>query len=140
LSDEKGNNFNYVFSKTNNSYSLNAGKLAAGEYSYSASVALNSKKYSQTGRFAINSINPENQSGRADLTLLKNISQHTGAKSYKYQQINNLEYDLLSNSSFKPVIYSTKESHIVLDVKPFLFLLVMLLSTEWFIRKLSGSV
>jgi hypothetical protein len=140
LHDEKGNNFNYIFSKSNNSYVLNAGKLAPGEYSYSASVLFNKKDYRQQGRFSVSSVNPENQFQKADFDLLKNISQRTGGKMYKLNEINNLGKFFSTNSSFKPIIYSTKASKIILDMKPFLFLLVVLMCVEWFIRKLKGSV
>ncbi|MCB0751926.1 MAG: VWA domain-containing protein, partial [Ignavibacteriae bacterium] len=65
---------------------------------------------------------------------------NTKGKTYYKDQINNLLKEFKNSSQFPVTQKSTEKISSLIDWKWLLFLLVLLLSLEWFIRKYKGLI
>jgi len=131
--------YQYSFSKTSNAYTLNAGQLPVGEYSYDAKVKVGSIIYTRNGRFIVSGLNKEAIVTNADHKTLYNLAtRHKGAMYYP-KETEKLYDEIVNNEEFKPVIYEISKTSELINIKSLLFLIILLLSIEWFIRKRSGS-
>lgn len=140
ITDSTNKQFNYTMSKQNNSYFLNAGLLPPGEYKYKATVKNNTQVFSNSGTVTIKAMLAEKNNTVADHSLLHQLSGNSGGKLFFMNQLEQLKKDLESNETIKPVTYTQKELNDLIDLKWIFFLIVGLLSIEWFLRKREGSV
>lgn len=140
MTDEAGKQYNYTMSKNNVSYFLDAGLFPPGEYKYKASVKADGELYTQSGLITIKAIVAEKTNTVADHTLLFQMSKASGGKLFYPAQLKELEQALLNNELIKPVTYSQKQLSDLIDLKWIFFLILALLSVEWFLRKRNGTV
>lgn len=131
--------FPYVFNKTTNAYRLNAGILTVGDYRYEARVKTGDKILTEKGEFSVSSLQVESINTVADHQLLYNLAQqHMGEMVYK-NELNQLEEMLINREDIKPVSYIQQKLNEMINLKWVFFLILVLLSFEWFIRKRSGA-
>lgn len=135
LVNEKNQRFNYVFSKAQGYYKLNAGRLGAGEYKYEASVKLDGELLVKKGSFTVKEIVVERINCVADHFELSQISKRSGGKMFYTSQLKALELELMSNESIKPVTYSQRSVSPLIELKWLFFVVLVLYATEWWIRK-----
>ncbi|MES2763297.1 MAG: hypothetical protein V4677_13880 [Bacteroidota bacterium] len=140
LKDAKGKNYNYTFNKKQTMYSLSAGQFPAGEYSYEAKVKFGDKLYTKTGIIIIKEIVSEKINTVANHQLLYQISKQSGGKLFYRNQLEQLEKEILSSDSIKSITYSHKQLTDLVNLKWIFFILILLLSIEWFLRKHNGKV
>ncbi len=131
--------FQFTFSKRADTYSLDAGVLAEGSYTYESSVNYEGKKLTQSGSFTVQSIQLELFNLTADHNLLNTISEKYGGKLFLPNEINQLSETLLTSNSIKPIVYPTTTSKSIINFKWLLGLLGVLLLLEWFLRRYFGS-
>lgn len=140
LTDENNKQYNYTMSKTSGAYFVEAGLFAPGEYTYRSTVKVDDQIYSQNGSITIKAIVAEKISTMANHALLFQLSQNTGGKMYFSNQLDELKKELMNNELIKPVTYSQKQLNDLIDLKWIFFLILGLLSLEWFLRKRSGTI
>lgn len=140
LIDESGKQFNYTMSKSNTSYHVEAGMFPPGEYKYKANVKVDQQLFSQSGSITIKAIVAEKVNTVADHNILFQLSQNTGGKLFLPSEISKLEKELMDNERIKPITYSQKQLSDLIDLKWIFFLILGLLSVEWFLRKRSGTI
>ncbi|MBC7694258.1 MAG: hypothetical protein H7141_02305 [Burkholderiales bacterium] len=140
IKDSKGKTYNYTFSKKQTMYSLSAGQFPAGEYSYEAKVKYGDKLYTKQGLIIIKEIVSETINTVANHQLLYQISQQSGGKLFYKNQLDLLEKEILSSDSIKSITYSHKQLTDLVNLKWLFFIILILLSTEWFLRKYNGKV
>jgi transcriptional regulator CtsR len=140
LVDEAGKQYNYTLSKNNTSYFIEAGLFPPSEYSYKANVKTDGEIYTQSGTITIKAIVAEKVNTVADHTLLFQLAKNTGGKLFYPNQVNQLEQTLLTNELIKPITYTQKQLNDLIDLKWIFFLILGLLSIEWFLRKRNGSI
>src|SRR5690606_14760286 len=121
-----------------NFYEVNLNSLPAGDYTYTVSVL--DEPLSASGNFSIIEFNVERQFLNANAAKLNRVSNSTGGQSYFVSNYSNLENDLLTNNSYATVQKSEQKTVTLLDWKTLLFLLVILLTIEWFSRKYHGLI
>ncbi|NUM32643.1 MAG: VWA domain-containing protein [Bacteroidetes bacterium] len=138
ITNPKGKNYTYNFSRTENAYKLDAGTYLPGRYNYIARVAGDNTN-SAKGSFLVKPLQVEYTETKANHEMLKNIANNTSGKFLKLEQIDELLKNISKNSSFKSVIFSKKEFSDLINRKWVFFLILSLLSLEWFLRKRSGS-
>ena len=139
VTDADKKNFPYSFSRTSNSYYLNAGSLPPGEYSYKASTSYGGKSFQKTGMFTVLALNIESLNTVANHLLLNNMAnRHKGEMVYP-AQLDKIEQLLSARDDMKTIVYTQKRYTDLVSLLPYLLLLLGLLSTEWFIRKRNGS-
>ncbi|HNQ00202.1 MAG TPA: hypothetical protein PKK99_14170, partial [Bacteroidia bacterium] len=134
-----GKSFPYTFSKTERAYTLNAGFLNSGEYRYKANVKLGDKAYTGEGAFTVSALQAEQTETTADHQLLYAFAHKNGGELFYPTELNQLQQKLLSREDIKSVSYSHYKLQDLVNVKLVFFLLLLLLSFEWFLRKRAGA-
>jgi len=75
----------------------------------------------------------------ANHRLLRNISENTNGSFYFPNELDQLASDINSRDDIVTTTYNEKSFKDLIDYKWILFLIITLLSTEWFIRKFNGG-
>ncbi|MDQ3046329.1 MAG: hypothetical protein M3R27_02195 [Bacteroidota bacterium] len=139
FTNSAGKKFPYSFSKTTNAYRLNAGMMPVGEYKYEAKVKVGSRLYSQKGEFSVSALQVELTNIVADHQLLFSLAQkHRGEMIYP-AGMETLTDKLNLREDIKSVSYSEKKLNDLINLKWIFFILLALLSLEWFMRKRNGA-
>ncbi len=135
IRNDKGKQFNYIFDKTVNGYTLNAGSFTEGNYKVNASINYQGKSYSATGNFMVRPTLLEATQLRADHSLLHSMSTQSGAKSVSMQEIATLYEILAKDDRVRPRLYDSIETKSFIDRKILFTLLLLIFTLEWFLRK-----
>lgn len=137
--NKAGKEFLFTMSKTDKAYTLNAGVFPIGNYRFKAEVKLGDKILSQQGEFSVSALQIETALTVADHQLLHALAAQTGGAVYYPGQVDDLIQKLKTNENLKPLSFMHKKLEDLLNEPWFFFLLIVLISTEWFIRKRAGS-
>jgi hypothetical protein len=140
LSGDNENKYNYTFNKTSNAYQLNIGRMPPGEYKYTASTKINGELLVKQGLIIVKEVIAEKINSVANHQLLYQMANRTNGKVYEPKRISELEADLLKNDAIKPVVYSQISTSNLIDFKWLIWLIIGLLSIEWFLRKRFFSI
>ncbi len=128
-----------TFTRNNKSYVLDAGQFSPGLYSYKATTTLNKVNYQQSGEFMIKSLDAEFTDVVANHSLLYSLSQNSGGKMVYPTDLKDLLNQLSKDNNVASVSYNHTTVTDVLKWKWIFFLIVGLLSIEWFLRKRNGG-
>ncbi|MBT1710462.1 hypothetical protein KK062_19615 [Fulvivirgaceae bacterium PWU5] len=138
LTDEKGKkyDYSYVLSQGNSQYSI--GGLKEGVYRYSARTTVNQKAEEVRGEFAVVHRQTELQNLTADFDLLRRISANSGGTFYNVAQLDKLQADLRKTEATS-VIHTEESFESLVNLKWVFFVLLVLVTVEWFSRRYWGS-
>jgi len=114
------------------------GGLPEGVYKFTASTEVNGKKESARGEFLVVEQNQELRNLTADFGLLRKLAEATEGKFYRDSEIARLASDL-STQKLPSTIHSEESFNPIINIKAVFFLLLLLVSMEWFLRKFAGS-
>jgi hypothetical protein len=131
--------FPFTFSKTSNAYRLNAGLFAVGEYKYEARVKVGEKVFTQRGEFSVSPLMVEAANTVADHQVLYSLAKKHGGDMVYPAQLEKLQELLTKREDIKTVSYTEKKLNDLVNLKWVFFLLLGLLSVEWFLRKRNGA-
>ncbi|MFN7015287.1 MAG: hypothetical protein ACK4ON_13560, partial [Bacteroidia bacterium] len=137
--DSNKKRFPFSFVKTSNAYRLNAGYLPVGDYTYEASVKYGDKILKHSGNFSVSAIVIEQLQTKANHQLLNSLSEKNGGKLYLPSQLSELKNELLQREDLLPVSYAEQKLNEIINLKWIFFLILTLLSVEWFLRKRFGG-
>lgn len=140
VKDSKGKLFQYTLSKTEKSYHANLGNMPVGTYTYNAKVTSGNKTHSKIGQFIVAALQAELIETKANHQLLNNIALESGGQLFYKNHLDALEKTIEQNDNIKPVIYKQNEVKELLNLKWIFFVILGLLSLEWFIRKWNGFI
>ncbi len=140
LKNEVGKVFNYTFSKFGAAYRLDAGALPQGNYSYVASTTLGDQKYTAAGAFYVNALIAEYQQTTANHQLLYTMAQQSNGKMVMPAQLLDLMAEIEKSGRVKTISYEDRKYEELISLKGLFALIVLLLSTEWFLRKRNGEM
>jgi len=140
LSSRAGKSYSFVFSRTTNAYSLDAGVLPAGEYSYTGRTELGKDKHTAAGQFVITQQQAEFKQTRANHQLLYTLARQSGGKMVFPAQLLDLTKLIRANENVKTISYEDRKYEEAINVKLLFFVILVLLSAEWFSRKRNGEV
>ncbi|HYG20504.1 MAG TPA: hypothetical protein VD816_16305 [Ohtaekwangia sp.] len=138
LTHESGakTSYAYVTSPGNTRYEI--GGLKEGVYRYRAGTDLQGKAEEVRGEFAVVEPDMELQNLTADFDLLRKLSSASGGRFYAVSEINDLQNDLLRKDA-KSTIHTEEAYRNLLNLKWVFWLLLLMISLEWFARKFHGS-
>lgn len=136
---ENDKQFPFTFSRTQSAYRLDAGRFSPGNYRYEARVKVGEKVNQQKGEFSVAVLDAEHSGKPADHNLLYSLSKRNGGKMFNPHSLAALRDELMGRDDIKPVSHSEKKLSDLINLKWIFFLLLSLLSLEWFIRKYNGS-
>lgn len=139
IKNENGKDFPFTFSKTGRYYTLNAGYFPVGTYSFKANVNYSGVQQTYSGKFEVQAVQLELYETTANHSLLKGLSQNSDGKMVYADQISSLSDLIKKKETIKPVLYQTNMTKPVIFYKWIFFLLLTLLSAEWFLRRYYGS-
>jgi hypothetical protein len=140
LKDENNKSYNYTFSKKQAMYSLSAGQFPAGEYKYEAKTKLGDKVYSKSGVVIIKEMVAEKMNTLANHRILYQIANESGGKMFYKNELQQLQKEILQSENIKSITYTHKKLIDLINLKWIFFLILILFSSEWFLRKRNGSV
>ncbi|MCZ4410738.1 hypothetical protein O3Q51_18120 [Cryomorphaceae bacterium 1068] len=140
IKSEDGTEFPYFFSRTPQAYRLDVGSLPAGNYTYEAFLNKNGERLSDSGSFGVKPFALEGARLRADHQTLNLVSVNSGGAIYYPGDVSKLIQRLnQGQGELKPVSYTNEIFSSILNFRWIFFILLLLLSAEWFIRKYLGS-
>jgi hypothetical protein len=134
ISNDTGFNKDYSFIAALSSFGIS--NLVQGIYSYKA---LNTnKKLLSSGRFTVKNLQLELLDQSANHSLLRKISKNTGADFYSTNDIQKFSDDP-SNFNASGIIHSNEDFFALVNLKWLFFVVLILITIEWFIRKYQGG-
>lgn len=139
ITNEKGDKFPFTFNKTGSSYSINAGYFPTGNYKFEAQTTFNKEQLKTGGEFSVKSIQLEIFETTANHQLLHLISGKNGGQVIFSDQIEQLTSMIDAKGFAKPILFDTIKTRSLIHYKWIFFLLLALLSLEWFLRRYNGS-
>lgn len=138
LKNSNDEDFSFTFDVRGEDYTLNAGHLPIGDYSFTATVNIGNEKYTETGNFTVVLVNLERIVTRANHNLLYQLASQSGGKFYLPDQADELIADLKNGKQLKAAHYYQEMINELLNLRGLFFILLALLSVEWFLRKYWG--
>jgi hypothetical protein len=139
IKNSSGDSYPFVFGKTANAYQLNAGVLPVDNYTYTASVRVGENLYRYQGEFSVSPLNIEAMNIIADHNLLFRIAGRHDGKMIYPSQVEEFPQMIESRDDIRTIIFTEKRFNELINLFWVFLLIMALLSTEWFIRKRSGS-
>ncbi len=139
IKSEDGKEYPFKFNKTDNYYTLNAGFLPVGSYSYIANVKLGNNAYKAEGKFSISALQLEQLRTVADHRIMYQLSSQHHGQMYHTDDMEKITDYLLAKNQLKPILYDTFLTESAINLKWIFFLILILLSAEWFLRKYLGG-
>ncbi|MFA9390433.1 MAG: hypothetical protein ACERKD_11525 [Prolixibacteraceae bacterium] len=139
LTDSSGNELSYLFDSNELEYNLNMGFSKPGNYQFEARTFIGEKEFIKKGNFSVEEVNIEQQKLQSDFNMLHLISAQTGGKFYQSSNYTQLIEQLNADNSIQTKVHTENNIHELIDWKWFIFLLIVLFSLEWFLRKFWGS-
>jgi hypothetical protein len=135
LKNNLGKTYSFLFSKTTNSYLLKAGVLPSGTYSYQAKTSLGKNNYQVEGQFIVNSQELELKQSVANHQLLYLMATQNGGKMLFPNQISSIPDLIKANETVKTIVFEDPSYEDLISLKALFFVILSLLTFEWFIRK-----
>jgi len=138
MKNSNNEEFTFAFDIQGEDYSLNAGHLPVGDYSFTASAKLGDQTYTETGNFTVVSVNLEKIVTRANHNLLYQLASTSGGDFYLPDATDELIADLKAGKQLKSTSYYQEMINELLNLRWLFFIFLALLSVEWFLRKYWG--
>lgn len=140
VKDEAGKTYSFTFDKTANAYTLNAGILPVGDYTVTAKADYKGKINTAVCNFTVRAIHLETIQTQANHHLLQMLSNQSGGKFYFPSDMSQITDDITKNPSMKSILYESFSTRPIIDLKWLFFIILLLLTTEWIIRKYNGNI
>ena len=139
ITDEAGKDYEYKFNRTETAYRLNAGSFKEGNYRYKAQVSNGGKVLASTGQFMVAAIKLETTRTTADHGLMYKIANGSGGQLFYPHELDQLADTIKARDDIRTVVYEQTWFKEAIHLKLIFFLILALLSLEWFIRKRNGA-
>lgn len=125
----------------NGRYTIKLGNLSEGTYSYTAVATRDGGELgSDRGTFSVGALSVEFRTPYADPLLMRQIARRSGGFSISADNLDGLSARLAALPSFKPRTVTTESQMRLWRRLPFLLVVLVLMSVEWFMRKRFGLV
>jgi hypothetical protein len=140
ITDEEDRSFQFTFNRSTKAYTLNAGLFPAGSYRYTArTTPAAGQELRFEGQFSIEPVQLERFETTANHTLLRLLSAEYGGQFLLPGELGRLPELLEAQSSLKPVLYERTQTRSLIHLKWIFGILLLLLATEWFLRRYFGG-
>lgn len=138
ITDEKGKvrSFSYTTTKDNSRFEITG--LPEGVYRYKASTQVLGKGEVVDGQFIVRNTDLESLNTTADFNMLRTLATQNNGKFFVANQLEKLK-DFLSSNKAPDKVTSVEEMNEFINLKWVFFLLLVLATVEWGIRKYLGS-
>ena len=125
----------------NGRYSLEAQAFLEGEYTFTANASKDGQAFgTDRGAFSVGPLSLEFREPGADAGLMRGIAQRSGGYPIALSEVLDLPARLKSEGRFGPRVVEHEHEKPLLHLPLLLALIVIALTTEWFLRKRAGMV
>ena len=131
--------YEYDFSKSDKSYHLNINSLPEGIYNFKAEVKLGNSIHYETGSFSVVSIGAEAQNLVANSQRMHLLASLTNGKNFKVDELNQLSECIDNDERITSIIREDTNYKDLINLKLIFFVILSLVSIEWFLRKMFGT-
>jgi hypothetical protein len=138
LTDESGKKYPYSYVTSPGNIRYQIGGLKEGVYKYTSRTFINGKTEQVRGEFAVVELQSELQNLTADFDLLRKLSSNSGGKFFAANAIPALRENL-ARAEAKSIIHTEESYDSMINLKWIFWILLLLVSAEWFLRKFYGS-
>jgi hypothetical protein len=138
LTNEEGKKTSYSYVTNAGNIRYQIGGLHEGVYRYRSGTTIHGKTEEVRGEFAVTARQAELQNLTADFDLLRRLASATGGNFYKASNLDALQSDL-SKTQATSVIHTEETYNALINIKLVFWLLLTLVTIEWFVRKYFGS-
>lgn len=114
------------------------GGLPEGIYTFSASTEIGGKREQASGEFLVVEQSQESRNLTADFGLLRKLAEGTEGKFYRSTELEKLATDLSARKA-AATLHTEESYNPLINIKAVFFILLLLVSAEWFLRKFSGA-
>jgi hypothetical protein len=139
VTSDDGIDYEFTMDKTLNAYSLDAGLFPVGNYAAVGATVWSGEKFNASVKFTVREVLLESMSRQANHKVLYNLSAASGGQTVFPAQMSSIQEDIRSNVNLKPILYNSEKATSLLQFQWIFFLLLALLSCEWFVRKWLGG-
>ena len=140
IKNRDGKNYSFLFTRSGKSYTLDAGILSPGEYSFNAATKLGTKNHAASGQFVIRQQQAELQQTTANHQLLFTLAERNGGEMVYPNELSRIPDLIRANENVKTIVYEDRKYEDAVNYKALFFIILALLSLEWFTRKRNGEV
>ncbi len=139
IRNRDGKEFTYNFNRLGKGYTLNAGILPVGNYTFRANTNFNGQNLVYEGKFSVRPIQLELFETTANHGVLRQLSQKFGGETVFPADMAGIAERIKTMETVKPVIYHTSKTNPLINLKWIFALLAGLLAAEWFLRRYFGA-
>jgi hypothetical protein len=143
IKDSANRVYEYTFNQPENesdkTYNLNAGLLPTGQYSFTAKAELEKEIFKYSDKFLVMPLDVETANLQANHKVLYQLANQNYGKLFYKNQLDALAQEIIQNNKIKPVYHSEEKLLSFINFKWIFFLILLLLTVEWFLRKFYGS-
>lgn len=140
LKNEEGDTYDYIFSKTRNSYALEISELKAGKYTFTATTNFGGVNYTDKGSFIISANELEAIDLVAKHDLLYTLSVKTNGQLLYPSQMQDLVKIIENQEDAKPIIHAIETNEKIINSFLYWLIIILCFSCEWFLRKYWGKI
>ena len=131
--------FKHDFSLVNKGYVLTIPGMSEGVYTLKCKAVLGNRLVEKTSLIAVEARDYEAMELGADVSELKALAEDLGGVQVYFGQEAKL-FDHLQNRQYQPKVFFNYISEELIHFRVIFWLLIVFLLSEWFLRKLYGSV
>ena len=131
---------NFIFGKESSSYILDAGRLKPGRWNWKAYTKEGGEDVTTSGVIIIKDFNAELMQTQANHALLRSLAHQQNGQSFKRGNWNELINVLKEKENITRQIVSERETEEPIRFTWVFILIIILMTSEWFIRKYNGAI
>ena len=139
IRNQEGEDFDYTFNTSGESYVLQIGRFPDGNYSWKASTDVNGVQLTHEGKFVVQPVQLESLETTADHGLLRQLATMNGGSLVTQKQVSEIGDLIMKDEQIKPILYSTTQTRPLIHLKWLCIILLSALALEWFLRRYYGG-
>ncbi len=139
INHDDGTSYEYHLTPGNERYTHSVSSLPEGDYTYVVSSQFAGKQSTSIGKFTIKPMQFERNQLTANDKLLKQMAAETGGRYFEKEGWNSLAEEVMALPNAVAISKSSNRFNELINQKWLFFVLLSLLSIEWFVRRWSGE-
>ena len=125
--------------KKDMSYYLNINGLPEGVYDFTAKAEFGEKTYLENGSFSVTNVGAEAQDIVANSQRMKLLSSLTGGMNFQVNELNKLADAVENDERITSILREETNYKDLINLKSIFFIVLLLVSIEWILRKMFGT-
>jgi len=139
VKDSAGNEFSYLMGRSGDHYQLELTGFRAGLYHYTGYTVFDGQRFEFSGEMAVSAFSPEGAQAVADHLALRRLTHSKNGSFFTLNERENLLTFARQMVGGEPAIRLETKWFDPIRLGWLLFLLVLFLSVEWFLRRWFGT-